>query len=617
MESSATMFGVPFRKAPRPGQLEAIERAAEPGRTLLNVQQPTGYGKTFTAAAIYSVKRQQGHVNRLLYVVGTEQQRTQFRMDGPADFRDAGVPIRHIVDITFSNVAAMQANRRNTAEVFCITVQSMLENSGGAKTVAALMETGRWMVCVDEMHHYGEDKAFARAVLQLPAVFVLAMSATPHRRGRDGIFGEPDVVIRYGEAANQKCVKFLNLHSYLYRVDTINQDGDICSYTTDELAAAFGLTPGPNGELTELDKQMIKRNLRWSPKYVSPLVEIPITRAVRTSLRHGTPPQVLIRAMSVSHAKLVHNQVTSMFSDLVVEWVGTGEDGKTSEENRRIIEGFCPSKNNETGQRRPEDVTVNVLIAVGLAGEGMDSTYVTEVVFLTPANDTNQNRQAIGRASRIIGGEAIEQPVGNVNVDSSSQLAQYRGQAIMALLDAPVGEAPAPEEQPKDDDDRLDELPDEPVFLILDALLLNIDSAEVREAGAQLQQMNIDFHMEIVDWQSLSEDDPRFLKVLNGLREVRRREAEQLNEQSMVERWRKSVMAAATAVTGNAIRQYKHNGARVDKTLAGDLKTKINQQKARECGVLQMDVESLKRHYKWLTALNSAIVQGRLPTWLQ
>ena len=623
MESSIVVQGVPFAEAPRDGQLKVFNLLHDHSRKILTVQLPTGYGKTRVACGCYSILRHQGRVNRLLYIVNTQQQRDQFRSDGPSDFANVGCgDIRHVIDITYDGIRATKAHWNNTAEVFVTTVQSIMGGSSGRSVVEELMSSGEWMIVIDEHHHYGLDKAFSMAVESLPHEFRLAQSATPERPGRDGIFGTPDVIVKYSDAAQvEGAVKSLHLIGYNYRVDTIGPEGEISSFTTTELAEAFGLKSGPNGELTGLDKAIIARNLRWSPKYVSPLVDRPIQRAIANGLASGMPVQVLIRAMSISHAKLVFSQISNMYKDsgLIIEWVGTGEDGKTDEENSRIIAGFCPPKRKEPGyktaRRYPEDVAVNILIAIGLAGEGMDSTYVTEVVFLTPGNDTNQNRQTIGRGARIV----KNVKTCNVNVDSSTDLAQFSGSRIMALMDVAVGEIPIADEELGDGEREESPLPVDPLFVILDAELIEVDDGEVRKLGAELERRRgVPYGVgDAAAWNEIPDSDPRFQHVMNLLRDARVKEDELMNEQSITERWHNAVKQATQKVAGAAMRRHQRNGNRVDQSLVGDLKKRINSRKSWDVGPLVKDVEQLKRHYQWLVELDKVLQGGALPLWLE
>jgi len=174
-------------------------------------------------------------------------------------------------------------------------------------------------------------------------------------------------------------------------------------------------------------KTIIERKMRWSPKYVSPLVSIPIERMLRDRIATGYKLQAIIGAMCVSHARLVCEQVKAIFPELSIDWVGTGDNGRSDEENKKVLEIFCPKKDEE-GRRRPG---LDILVHVGMAGEGLDSIYVSEVVHLNRASINNSNNQENSRAARYLDGV-----MGNINFDSCSEYAvkEYVGDAIMDAL---------------------------------------------------------------------------------------------------------------------------------------------------------------------------------------
>ena len=73
--------------------------------------------------------------------------------------------------------------------------------------------------------------------------------------------------------------------------------------------------------------------------------------------------QILIGAMCCSHAELVCEQVKAHVDalypgQLTVDWVGTGPNGRSDNENRAIIRKFCPEKVD--GTRRPEDIKLDI-----------------------------------------------------------------------------------------------------------------------------------------------------------------------------------------------------------------------------------------------------------------
>ena len=605
MEHASVMFGVSFGQNPRDGQKEVFGRVANGGDKYLNVQLPTGYGKTFVACGSYSILKAQGRVNRLFMVFPTDGQLEQFKTGGDDDLRKAGVdgPLQ-VVDLRFFGTEALRKHRKNTAQVFAITVQSLINRSGMDITRDLFGSGGRWMLCVDEYHHYGIEAAWGKSVKALPAEFTLAMSATPRRKNGDSAFGQPDIAVKYRDAVKECAVKPLVGHSYVYRLDLLDNEGDVQSVTTSDLYDMAG-TNSPE----KIDAFLITRKMRWSPKYVSPLVSVPIERMIGDRIKYGKPLQVIVGAMSVSHAEMVCGQIKGMYGDsLRVDWVGTGDNGRKPEVNRQIINKFCPPK-DEHGKRNP---TLDVLVHVGMAGEGLDSIYVSEVIHLNAARWNNSNDQENGRAARYLPGV-----VGNINFDSSSEYAEkgYVGSAIMDAMDA---EPP----QNDDDEDETDEvkdrdyteLPDEPAIEIRNLELDHINSGDPRVAKMKTAIEGITG--EVYDDPNHPMYQVAIDRAIRAVKEMTRIESEQFNEESIVKQWQEQVGNATTKVTGLAIR-ILYADQRHEKSAPGDIKKRINSRKRREVGAVAPDIDVCKAHYKWIKSLERELLNGEVPQWLK
>lgn len=611
MEPASIMLPVPFQKTLRRGQREVVDASCKPGIKELNVQLPTGYGKTFTACCVYATLQNACKVNRMLYIVPTTSQLDQFVNDAASDFLDAGTSGKlGIVDITYVGAVALGNHRQDKAQIFATTIQSFA--SGRAyETVIKLMETGRWMVVIDEYHHYGIDKQWGKQVAKLNYSFRLAMSATPYRPEDDSAFGAPDVIVSYLDAAEEPAVKKLRLHSYVYRVDLIDSDGGIVSYTTEQLAQEAG---SENPEA--IDKMVLDRQMRWSPKYVSPLVDRPIARMQRERLITGYPLQTLVGAMSCTHAEMVCSQLRAMFPELRIDWVGTGSKGRSDKENAEILRKFCPPKRE--GNRRPEDVKLDVLVHVGMAGEGLDSIYVSEVVHLNRASINNSNNQENGRAARYLPGV-----IGYINVDSSSPYSPFIGEAVMALMDDPTASPEVDEEDAKrnrDEDEEWPEIPDEPKIRVWDLECIRVDDGEVKRFGAEMMRaggaseetiarvFEDSSHPNHERWMRLSE---------NNYRMMRRKEAEDFNAMSQIAQWEEAVNGLVSTLTGQIIKLISGPGVRPEKSLAGDIKKRINSRKKRSIGPIERDMETMKRHWHWLKNLEMDLRKEGIPSWLQ
>ena len=589
------MSTLSFRKNPRRGQAEVIRRAIETEGRQLCAKLPTGYGKTYTAACVYSSLQSQGKVNRLLYLVPTVGQLKQFVQDGKGDLEDAYVdgPL-YVCDIRFSGAAvAIKQHRKGTHQVFAATIQGLSSRAIGS-TVKSLMEQGDWMICVDEYHHYGIEKTWGRAVLDLQALptcrFLLAMSATPNRPGDDSAFGKPDVFVSYRQAVCEKAVKPMQCHAYTYRIDAI-ENGDVISYSMQDLVTEAG------SDKPEALEKVFTR-MRWSPKYISPLVDTPIARMIRERCSTGQPLQTLIGATCCSHARMVCDQVKTMFPELRIDWVGTGLNGRSDSENEAILQKFCPEKVD--GKRRPQDVRLDVLVHVGMAGEGLDTIYVSEIVHLNPANKNNSNDQENGRGARY-----LPDVMATVNVETGSDYAEeYLGRWIELAFDSedPTDDEPAKETEERSDE--IPELPDEPMILILDVECIDINTGEVQRMTKALSQAS-----------GLGIDSPEVeAKALALYKQMRREESERFNDRSSVEQWDQQVQNALSTVARRVAR--KMCPGRSDKQLIGDIRKRINTKKKRSIGGIEKDVQILRRHWDWLVALDREVKNQEVPSWL-
>lgn len=595
-----------FKQKPRQGQSGAIEAAAHSGGRL-NVKLPTGYGKTFTALSIYSVLQSLGEVNRLLVIFPTDAQLLQFEQSaGRSMDKCCIVGPKQVCDVRFFGAEAIAKHQKNHCQVFAITVQSLI-GSRGMDNISTLVAKGRWMIVVDEYHHYGIDLPFGQAVSSLSREFLLCMSATPYRPDKDSAFGSPDVKVTYREAVEQQAVKPLCGHSYNYKVDAITADNEVISFTTEELIGEAG-SDNPK----TIEKMIYDRKLRWSPKYISPLITNPLARMIAERIKTGYKLQAIVGAMCVSHAEMVCEQIRSTFPDLKCEWVGTGEDGKAVEKNRDILKRFAPTDDSEP--------LIDVLVHVGMAGEGLDTVYVSEVIHLNAANVNNTNNQENGRAARYLPGV-----VGNINFDAGSGYAKgrYTGGAIMDAMDnlppnpeacKKCGKDPCTCTQSEVDRDFL-ELPEEPFIRIVNAECTSIDSGdtEVQYMAKELVRLQVGYTKE--DLQDMESE--LWSHAIKGVRKMRLQDAEVHNERSVILQWEDAVKGATSTATRNVIEAMTQRGIRIEKSLVGDVKKRINSRKKRDLGAADRTVDSLRKHYQWLSNLANSIKAQGVPAWLQ
>jgi len=456
-----------------------------------------------------------------------------------------------------------------------------------------MLDTCSWFIAIDEYHHYGSEKSWGIAALSLNYTYRLCLSATPYRRNGDDVFGEPDVNITYRDAVAEGCVKPLLAHSYAYVVELI-KDGEVVQYTTDELISQLG-----DGD--QLEKKMISSQMRWSPKYISPLISRPIERLADQRLNTGAHLQCLIFALSVSHADMVAKQVKIMFPEYNVQWVGQSDkvDCKTLEDDSKIITDFIKTD------------TIDILVNYQKAGEGIDSINVSEVVFLKNAKLNISTLQNIGRASRVINGV---ETTGYINFDSSCELAQrnYIGSNIMDALELEEGSEPDGAPLPEGE---YNELPTEPSIIIHDMHLTSINDGERRRVIEAIRMLDMKLPDGIdLDQVAEDKDHPYNEKILQVYNNMRSAEASKMNEESTIKQWRESVNGAMIKLTSLIVPFWEKTHE--EKSVRGDIKKMINSAKKRNVGAISNDIDVCKSHYKWIRDYEQYVLKHKkLPRW--
>lgn len=601
MEPSSTLHSVPSFKNLRAGQKEVVDLFLT--KDTVTAQLPTGYGKTRAAAASYALLRGMGRVNRALIIVPRGAQADQIAEEFPRIILEMGVPKTQSHIVGDNTLTAIKANRRGTSEVFVITVQSLVSSRDTLQAVSDLMGNGRWLVVIDEHHHYGnsDDNVWTQRVTGLPHAALLAMSATPNRNDGPSVFGTPDIVVSYLDALEEKTVKDLSLHAYEYRVDAITINGDVIPFDTRELFKAVG-SDNPQ----EVDKWMASRQMRWSPKYISPLVLYPVERIASLRVK-GVRAQMLIQAISCSHAKMVCDQVRAIIPEgMTIEWVGTGMNGRSDSDNKSALNRFCPPKDAD-GRRRWE---LDVLVNVGIAGEGLDTMDVCEIVFLTSPNINNSSLQTIGRGSRVMPWLS-KQPTCIINVDGASELAKYVGPKIMGVFDGIF-----PEEKDNNNTNETREpneyepLPDKLMVGILDVTLLDIRKDPMFQDA-------LDHTLKTASHLGSPEQIARIVE--DRFREYVRERDERFNANAVEAQTRDRVTMSVRKVAGLVVRKAVDKfDFRPQTTLIGDICKRINAEKRKRLGGIEAaSVPELERHYQWIKQLEAQILNNQVPSWLR
>jgi hypothetical protein len=390
---------------PRKGQAAVVEyQRNHPNTKVLPVKLPGGYGKSDAIALSYQEKRDTGQVDRLLVVVANDVQLSQIQNEFAVNCRRIGFDAPGGVYPCDANHNALAVSRKNKAEVYVTTIQRVSSTNRRADfdMLRMLLQDGhKWMLAADEYHHYstGNDWGIALSRLVSLSVFTIATSATPGRDGEPTIFGDPLVKVTYKQAVAENAVKSMELRYWDYRV--VAEDipsGQTVEFTTDQLRQEIGTE--------DVDVFMQKRNLRFHPDYVNPVLQGAINALLVDKLNLHPCAQLLVRALSCNHAKVLCDQINSYASNLSCDWIGTKSEyhGRPDEENAAVIKRFCPPKDANGIRPNP---SLDILVEVNMAGEGTDTVMVSELADLSLValkGNPTQTKQFVLRGARWIRG---------------------------------------------------------------------------------------------------------------------------------------------------------------------------------------------------------------------
>jgi len=564
----------------------------------LSVQWPGGYGKSIGLALAFSHWVKQGRVNRLLIVVANDRQRVQMCNDFGVDALnwggiDVGTPWKYT-----SEPNTQRANMLGSNCVFVTTIQQVSADARGYNLMSQMMSTNEWMLAADEYHHYAQEQDWGESLKQLVdrAEFTFATSATPDRDGKSTIFAKPDLMVKYSDAVDEGAVKTVLMSDYEYRIDAIGTDNELFQFTTTELREEAI----KHDTLTNYEK---KKKLRYSAKYIMPLISEPLQRLYKDRCKTGLPLQCLIRAMSCQHAKMLCEQIHALDNCLSVDWIGTGDDGRTDEQNRKACDRFCPGKSKDGTRPNPE---LDVLVQVGMAGEGFDTTLVTEIVDLAVVNllgASNQTRQFYFRGTRYLG-EGIHL---HVNVPTDHPLAAYGRNAIMGFLEGDeLTLLPEKnEDDPKDGTWEWPELDDElyeEEFDDINLINISADSVEkYKQAAAEV--LNVD--VGLIDDNTALEIYKRVNTLVGG----------QNQKDMTLTEWRSDISKLEGRIAWRIVKM--RSSVEFEKGRLGDTKRRIRSTVKKLYGARdQLIGDELQDVYRYLHGLDQELADGVIPKWL-
>lgn len=618
-----------LRIKPHRGQRETFEVAAgnphkdhsahPPGDRLICL--PTGYGKTMAGAGYYVIRREQGFVNRCLWIVSSDELR---RGLAPEPDKETGERAATVGDrvrewfgagcldvVAVSGVARdYKMHAADLAEVYVTTYQYLREQ---APYFAQLLDDcdGRWnwLVIADEAHHLAKEWALWLAT-RVPRAETLYMTATPLRSDKLPLRGVPSkpsdtgkpgestydacVSIPWKAAIDEQVIRRPIMHAQDWRLEFEDDNGNRVSLTTSELRDLSKKEKFKSGE--DFDAWTVKQNFRYVGQYVQRIfLEALDTLNGKRSQWPG-PHQMIIFAMSCGHAKFITHLLNDSFQKsmgIEADWIGVL---RSDAENRRAIDKF----------KRGE---LPVLVQVDKVGEGFDCPAASVAVFLNLIQSRTKLLQQLGRVLRRLFHITFTYDTADVYADKAHEICEV-------IRDLQPTEDDGYHE-PKGGDGGgdgpgLQPLPD---WYDIEAELLDTDVYGPNGSAGYAPHI-----LRAAESVGLSpEEVQRVLNAVNGEQAAGQQQRAGTSEIEKLARYQGRVDKATSRIVSHALNLTARNGGTSDaKRLAGLFKKNLNTRwKRANIGHEEMLSGDFKRKYQWLQAVDNEMLDtGKVPSWL-
>ena len=202
----------------------------------------------------------------------------------------------------------------------------------------------------------------------------------------------------------------------------------------------------------------------------------------------------------------------------------------------------------------------------------------------------------------------------HVNVDTGSVMAKYIGRDIEKIFDEEVKDDTPPDDTaPKETTEAPEykELPDKMSWVIADMRLVDIRSEPMFKAIYEGVRKASDLARTDEEIAAIAER--KIIEYMNRGGN---------NQSAIIAQKNEQINSACSKIAGLIMRRLSESGMLVERTLAGDLRKRINSQKKKDLGsVTGADDDTLDRHWEWLKALERRIMLEHglsgLPQWLR
>ena len=576
---------------------------------------PTGYGKTRAASVDYVLAREQGYVNRLLWLVSTDALRQQLLgLDTRDQYDRPGLTIAEVLaDLTglrmLDAIAAdpiartLRYHLEDRAEIFVATYQQLLGN--GLGFLQELTDTAggryRWGCVRDEVHHLPMDGRWAELsdTTSLPRFYTLSMSATPVRTDRKVLRGVParqlddgtwtyaaTVEVSIKQALEEGAIRPPTGHIAHYFIDAETADGQQIRITTESLAAEG---------VTDFSSYEAKRGLRYNGAFLSSLIVEATSGLEGALLRQPGEHQMLVFAMSCAHAEFL---CRDYFNDPEVgepgsaDWVGVT---RSTAQNDGVLQRF------KAGE-------LKILVQVAKAGEGFDNPRCSHLLFLHLIRSEQRLFQELGRGMRRNHRISRENDLAYVYASADTPIAE-----LVKRLEAEL-RSYREDEREADDRDPVERGITLPELMVLDAEWYRTDRFGPAAQPAAYP-----------DWmQRCHEQTGTPLEQIamvysyipvNGTAPAGK--PRERSEREKVAYWQDAVTKATRAVAGYVCTHFAPNRVG-DKELFRRVIRQIHGRwKGQRGGHDAMLSEDFRQKYDWLRGMTDELNAGALPSWLE
>lgn len=331
---------------------------------------PTGTGKSgLISIAPYGVSR-----GRVLII--TPNKVTKRSISKTLDALDDNFLINTniIFDIADSPVLLPYENvvlesELYSADIIYTNVQKL--NQGNANSLLNRVKPDHFdMIIIDEAHH-APANTWQNAINYFSKAKVLHVTGTPYRGDDVVVPGERIHSTALSEVMEQKYVKWL-------RNKTINSD------------EIFFIMD--NGELIDIEAAKNLREEDWVRKSVA-LSDACSLEIIKESIKQlnelntispGVPHKIMAAACSIKHAERLYELYTQQGIEAI------------------LVHSKMPIEEQEGKFKDIEQHRCQVVINVGMMGEGYDHKYLTIAAIFRPYKSLNQFAQLVGRVLRAI-----------------------------------------------------------------------------------------------------------------------------------------------------------------------------------------------------------------------